>query len=118
MEKLDRAVGFQEEASIPKNEKKSPHFAHQLRKHYILYVYICVTYMREEESPGGVVWISGRLAVLVVRSVIPGPRVDGVLRGHAVGKHQEKPERGSGLIGTVCPKAVGTGRHALGAKEK
>ena len=69
--------------------------------------------MSKEESSGGVVWVGVGLAVLVVSPVIPGPDVDGVFGRHAVGEHQEHPERGLGFVGTVSPQSVSTSSYTL-----
>ena len=74
--------------------------------------------MCKKESSGGVVGISRGFAVFVVGPVIPGPGVDGVLGRHAVGQHEERPQRRAGLVGSVGPQPMGTRGHALQKEEK
>ncbi len=71
------------------------------------------THVREEEAPVGVVRVRVGLAELVVGAVVPGPHVDGVLRGHAVGQHEEDAQREARLVRAVRPQAVRARRHAL-----
>jgi len=62
--------------------------------------------VREEESPGGVVRVSVRLAELVVHAMVAHPLVDVVLEGHRLENGQQQPQRPLCLVGAVRPQAV------------
>ena len=59
-----------------------------------------------------------RLGELVVRPVVAGPGVDGVLPRHRVGRHQQQPQRQPRLVGAVRPEPVRARRDAHTCQHK
>ena len=69
-------------------------------------------YVREPQPTLRIVRVAIRLAELVVNTVVAAPVVDRSLVARTAHEHQEKANRCSGLVASMSPEAMGSGRDS------
>jgi hypothetical protein len=67
----------------------------------------------EEEATLRVVWIGVGVAELVVDAMVADPLDDRILHGDGVEEEQNVLELAVGLVGSMTPQSMGTGRYSV-----
>lgn len=76
------------------------------------------SHVREEKAPAGVVWISVRVAELVVDAVIAHPLDDAVLEGDGLEEQQHQLHPLVGFVAFVGPQAMCTRGDSVGTDDR